>query len=154
MSLSRRDFLRASALSAAATTLGIGSIFSNTAFAGAKLDEADFMQDSKGVQWHKSVCRLCGVGCGVMLGVKDDKPFGIRGDKENTINSGLLCVKGFYLNKMITAKNRLLYPMIRKNGKLTRATWDEALDLVASRFSEIRDKYRPRRFSILRLRSS
>ncbi|MDZ7764374.1 MAG: molybdopterin-dependent oxidoreductase [Melioribacteraceae bacterium] len=107
------------------------------------MDEADFMQDSKGVQWHKSVCRLCGVGCGVMLGVKDDKPFGIRGDKENTINSGLLCVKGFYLNKMITAKNRLLYPMIRKNGKLTRATWDEALDLVASRFSEIKDKFGP-----------
>jgi nitrate reductase NapA len=101
------------------------------------------MQDSKGVKWHKSVCRFCGVGCGVMLGVKDGKPVGIRGDKENTVNSGLLCVKAFYLHQMITAKNRLLYPMIRKNGKLTRATWDEALDLVASKFSEIRDKYGP-----------
>lgn len=143
MSLSRREFLRASALSAAATTLGIGSIFSNTAFAGIKIDENQFMEDSKGIKWHKSVCRFCGVGCGVMLGTKDGKPIGIRGDKENTINSGLLCVKGFYLNKMITAKNRLLYPMVRKNGKLTRATWDEALDLVASKFTEIKEKYGP-----------
>lgn len=143
MSLSRRDFLRASALTAAATTLGIGSIFNNKAFAGVKLNEADFMQDSKGVVWHKSVCRFCGVGCGVMLGTKDGKPFGIRGDKENTVNNGLLCVKGFYLHQIITAKNRLLYPMIRKNGKLTRASWDEALDLVASKFTEIKDKYGP-----------
>lgn len=143
MSLSRRDFLRASALTAAATTLGIGSIFSNEAFAKAKIDKADFMQDNKGVQWHKSVCRFCGVGCGVMLGVKDGKPVGIRGDKENTVNGGLLCVKAFYLHRMITAKNRLLYPMIRKNGKLERASWDEALDLVAKKFTEIKDKYGP-----------
>ena len=143
MSLSRRDFLRASALSAAATTLGIGSIFSNTAFAGAKINKDEFMQDSKGVMWHKSVCRLCGVGCGVMLGTKDGKPVGIRGDKENTVNNGLLCVKGFYLNKMITAKNRLQYPLVRQNGKLVRATWDEALDLVASKFTEIKEKHGP-----------
>lgn len=138
MSLSRRDFLRASALTAAATTLGIGSIFGNDVFAKAKIDKADFMQDNKGVQWHKSVCRFCGVGCGVMLGVKDGKPVGIRGDKENTVNGGLLCVKAFYLHRMITAKTRLLYPMIRKNGKLERASWDEALDLVAKKFTEIK----------------
>lgn len=143
MSLSRRDFLRASALTAAATTLGVGSVFNSKVFAATGIDKDQFVQDSQGVMWHKSVCRLCGVGCGVMLGVKDGKPFGIRGDKENTINSGLLCVKGFYLNKMITAKNRLLYPMIRKNGKLIRATWDEALDLVASKFTEIKEKHGP-----------
>ncbi|WKZ69738.1 MAG: nitrate reductase [Melioribacteraceae bacterium] len=143
MSLSRRDFLRASALTAAATTLGVGSVFNSKVFAATGIDKDQFVQDSKGVMWHKSVCRLCGVGCGVMLGVKDGQPFGIRGDKENTVNSGLLCVKGFYLNKMITAKNRLLYPMIRKNGKLTRATWDEALDLVASKFTEIKEKHGP-----------
>src|SRR3989337_1297498 len=119
MSISRRNFLKASALTAAAAAV----------------------QES--VVWYKSVCRFCGVGCGVMLGVKDGKPFGIKGDKECPVNKGLLCVKGFYLHRMITAKNRLLHPLVRKNGKLEKASWDEAMDLVASRFKEILEKDGP-----------
>ncbi|PJA95688.1 MAG: nitrate reductase catalytic subunit [Ignavibacteriales bacterium CG_4_9_14_3_um_filter_34_10] len=134
MSISRRDFLKASALTTAATIIGVESLVDNKIFAAAL---------QEGIVWHKSVCRFCGVGCGVMLGVKDGKPLGIKGDKENTINAGLLCVKGFYLHKVITAKNRLLYPLIRKNGKLERASWDEALNLVAGKFKEILEKNGP-----------
>jgi len=134
MSISRRDFLKASALTTAATIIGVESLVDNKIFAAAL---------QEGIVWHKSVCRFCGVGCGVMLGVKDGKPLGIKGDKENTINAGLLCVKGFYLHKVITAKNRLLYPLIRKNGKLERASWDEALNLVAGKFKKILEKNGP-----------
>ncbi|MCL5029277.1 MAG: twin-arginine translocation signal domain-containing protein, partial [Bacteroidetes bacterium] len=130
MSINRRDFLKRSALAAAAAAIGVDSILGNTIKTLDKTGEAGATQTKGSVAWHKSVCRLCGTGCGVMLGVKDGKPFGIKGDSENTINKGLLCVKGFYLHKIITAKNRLLYPMIRKNGKLERASWEEALNLV------------------------
>jgi len=134
MSISRRNFLKASAITAAAAIIGVEPLHKSSVLAAVV---------QEGVTWHKTVCRLCGVGCGVMLGVKDGKPFGIKGDKENTINKGILCVKGFYLNKMITAKNRLLHPLIRKNGKLVRASWDEAMDLVASKFKEVIEKYGP-----------
>ncbi len=134
MSISRREFLKASALTAAAAAIGVEPLLNSKTLAAAA---------QEGVIWHKSVCRLCGAGCGVMLGVKDGKPFGVRGDKENTINAGILCVKAFYLHKMITAKNRLLYPMVRKDGKLVRASWDEAMNLVASRFKEILEKHGP-----------
>lgn len=143
MSLNRREFLRRSALAAAAAAIGVDGIFGKTIAAAANSDELATLQAQGGITWHKSVCRLCGVGCGVMLGAKDGKPYGIKGDKDNTINSGLLCVKGFYLHKMITAKNRLLYPMVRKNGKLERASWDEALNLVALKFKEIKEKHGP-----------
>jgi len=134
MSLSRRDFLKASALTAAATAIGVQPLFGSKLFAAP-------LQD--GVTWHKTVCRFCGVGCGVMLGVKGGKPFGIKGDKENTINKGLLCVKGFYLNRMITGKNRLLSPMVRKEGKLVKVTWDEAMNTVANKFKDIIAKNGP-----------
>lgn len=130
MPMTRRDFLKASAASAAAASIGM-----------------DWLHDSAyaapAMTWHKSVCRFCGTGCGVMLGVENGKAVAVKGDKENTINHGLLCVKGFYLHKVINAKGRLLHPMIRKNGELVRATWEEAMTLVASKFQETIAQYGP-----------
>lgn len=131
MSIQRRDFLKRSAAGAAAAVLGVNLLSSQQAFAQA------------GLEWEKSVCRFCGVGCGVMIGREDGKIVAIKGDKENTINRGLLCVKGFYLHKVVHSKGRLLHPLIRRNGRLERATWDEAMDLVASRFQEAIERKGP-----------
>jgi nitrate reductase NapA len=131
MGMTRREFIKATAASAAAASIGVDLFFGKSV-----LGEA-------GVTWYKSVCRFCGTGCGVMLGVRDGKAVAVKGDKENTINRGLLCVKGFYLHKVVNAKNRLLYPLVRKNGKLERATWDEAMSLVAEKFKETIEKYGP-----------
>jgi len=129
MSLDRREFLKMMAASAAAASIG------------AELAPASLLADE--IQWYKSVCRFCGTGCGVMIGKKGDRVVAVKGDKLNPINKGHLCVKGFYLHKVIYAKTRLLYPMIRRNGKFQRVSWDEALDYVASKFNEIRKKYGP-----------
>ncbi|MEX1276061.1 MAG: nitrate reductase [Bacteroidota bacterium] len=134
MSINRRDFLRSSAISAAAASIGIESLLSPRAF-GKTFAPATI--------WHKSVCRYCGVGCGVMVGVENGKPTAVKGDSENTVNHGLLCVKAFYLHKIITAKNRLLFPLIRKDGKLQRGSWDEAMNLVASKFKEAIETHGP-----------
>ncbi len=130
MPMTRRDFLKASAASAAAASIGMDWLLDNAHAAPA-------------MAWHKSVCRFCGTGCGVMLGVENGKAVAVKGDKENTINHGLLCVKGFYLHKVINAKGRLLHPMIRKNGELVRATWEEAMALVASKFQETIAQFGP-----------
>lgn len=102
MSVSRREFLKLSAASAAASTIGVELLAAKTAEA------------SPALQWTKSVCRFCGVGCGVMIGTTNGKVTAIKGDKLSPINKGLLCVKGFYLHKVVNANNRLLKPLVRK----------------------------------------
>lgn len=132
MSTTRREFIKATAVSAAAASIGIDFLLSSS----------EALAQS-GISWHKSVCRFCGTGCGVMLGVRGGKAVAVKGDKENTINHGLLCVKGFYLHKVITAKNRLLNPLVKKNGKLQKASWDEAMNLITQKFKETVEKYGP-----------
>jgi nitrate reductase NapA len=132
MSLNRREFLKSTAAAAAAASIGI------TLVPGM---EKKLFADS--TTWHKSVCRYCGVGCGIMIGKNNGKVSAIKGDKENTINQGHLCVKAFFLNKPIYAKTRLLHPMIKKNGKMTKVSWDEALEVVASKFNDIRETHGP-----------
>ncbi|MBP2018740.1 nitrate reductase NapA [Symbiobacterium terraclitae] len=135
MELSRRAFVKASALAAALAAAGCGT----PAPVAPKQDPA-----LEGATWHKTVCRYCGVGCGVMVGTRDGKVVGVKGDTENPVNKGLLCVKGYYLHRIMqTEEGRILRPLIRKDGKLVEASWDEALDLVASKFREAIDQYGP-----------
>jgi formate dehydrogenase major subunit len=83
----------------------------------------------------KTVCPYCGVGCGIYLGVRGDTIVSARGDAENAINRGNLCVKGRFGHDFIHHPDRLKTPLIKKNGKFVEATWDEALDLVAEKLS-------------------
>ena len=122
----RREFIKVTAAASAAAGIGV------TLFPGMT-----FADQQGGTNWHKSVCRYCGVGCGVMIGEKGGKIVKVKGDAQNTINKGHLCVKAFYLPKAVNAKTRLHHPMIRKNGKLVKASWDEAMDLVATKFNKI-----------------
>jgi nitrate reductase NapA len=89
-----------------------------------------------GLDWHKSVCRFCGTGCGVMVGMKDGRIVDIRGD-ELAHNRGMTCVKGSMLRVLNSLPGRLTHPRIRhEDGKLVDATWDEAMGLVARKFQE------------------
>ncbi|MCH8839152.1 MAG: nitrate reductase [Planctomycetes bacterium] len=84
--------------------------------------------------WRKSVCRFCGVGCGLQVGLKNGKITDVRGDEE-AHNKGVLCIKGSMLVALPGLKGRLLKPKIRKGTELVDATWEEAMSLVASKFS-------------------
>ena len=80
----------------------------------------------------KTTCPYCGVGCGVIATVADDGVVSVKGDPDHPANFGRLCSKGSALAETIDLDGRLLYPEIA--GR--RAAWGEALDLVASRFSD------------------
>lgn len=80
----------------------------------------------------RTTCPYCGVGCGVIATEKPDGSVRITGDPDHPANFGRLCSKGTALAETIGLEERLLHPQI--NGR--RAGWDEALDLVAARFSE------------------
>lgn len=83
--------------------------------------------------WYKSVCRYCGTGCGVRIGLRDGQVSDVRGD-EDAHNKGILCVKGSTLPHLMRAEGRLLRPRIRKQDRFVDASWDEAMSLVAERF--------------------
>jgi len=83
----------------------------------------------------KTICPYCGVGCGIYLGVRGNKVVSVRGDVNNPVNKGLLCVKGRFGYEFINHPERLTTPLIKRNGVFVEATWEEALDLVAAKFS-------------------
>ena len=80
----------------------------------------------------KTTCPYCGVGCGVVATVDEAGAVSVKGDPEHPSNFGRLCSKGSALAETIDLDGRLLHPEIE--GK--QSGWDEALDLVARRFSE------------------
>ncbi|MBI5484002.1 MAG: molybdopterin-dependent oxidoreductase [Deltaproteobacteria bacterium] len=82
---------------------------------------------------HKSVCGYCGTGCNLTLGVKDNKVLTTLYDENQGFHKGQLCVRGRFGYQFINSEKRLTTPLIRKNGALTEATWDEALEVVAGR---------------------
>ncbi len=91
-----------------------------------------------------TVCTHCGDGCKTTLGVRrsDTGMEIVRGDNRDKsgTNGDFLCIKGRYAFDFANHEERLTQPLIRKNGKLTPSTWEEAFELVGKKFAEIRDK--------------
>jgi assimilatory nitrate reductase catalytic subunit len=88
-------------------------------------------------------CAFCGVQCGMFLRVSDGQVVGVE-PRDFPHNRGSLCPKGVVAYQQAGHPDRLLYPMIRRGGKsgqLERATWDEALDYVVSRWQRIQAEY-------------
>ena len=89
----------------------------------------------------KTTCVYCGVGCGLVLGVRSGRIANIRGDSDHRVNRGSLCVKGRFGLDFVSAADRLTTPLIKRNGTFEAASWDEALDTVAAKFSAIKTKH-------------
>lgn len=97
----------------------------------------------------RTTCSYCGVGCQLYLHVKDNKVVKVTGVEDVPPNFGSLCVKGRFGYHFVNSPERLTAPLIRKDGELKQASWDEALDLVANRFKEIRDTTGPDSLGVL-----
>lgn len=91
----------------------------------------------------KTICPYCGVGCAIFLGVRGSRIVSVRGDSTSPVNRGQLCVKGRFGFHFVNHPNRLTSPLIRRDGQLRPASWEEALDLVASKFSDIKTTHGP-----------
>jgi anaerobic selenocysteine-containing dehydrogenase len=93
----------------------------------------------------KSVCMLCFQVCGIDAYIKNGKLIKVEGMKEHVATRGVLCPRGYHLIDYIYSSDRLKYPLVRakKNGKLKRVSWDEALARIAHKLQDIKDKYGP-----------
>jgi NADH-quinone oxidoreductase subunit G len=91
-----------------------------------------------------TTCTHCGDGCKTTLGVRrsDTGMEIVRGDNRDKsgINGDFLCIKGRYAFDFANHEDRLTQPLIRKNGRLTPSSWEEAFQLVGKKFAAVRDK--------------
>ena len=93
----------------------------------------------------RTTCAYCGVGCQMDLNLKDDQIVKITTPREDAPppNYGSLCIKGRFGFDFIDHPDRLKTPLIRKDGELKEASWDEALGYIADRLAAIKQKNGP-----------
>ena len=86
-----------------------------------------------------SICPHCADGCNINLWAKDDKIYRITSRRNDHVDEGFLCDKGRFGFEFVNHQDRLKQPLIKKNGKLSPSDWDEAIELVASRFKTMKE---------------
>ncbi len=103
--------------------------------------------EGAGREWEletvPTICPYCGCGCTILMNIRDNRVVQVTSHPDLGINKGPLCVKGRFGIDFVSHEERLTTPLIRRDGKLTPATWDQALDMVASRLGKIKDKFGP-----------
>ena len=133
MNLSRRQFIKANAVVAAASVAGVAApVAATNLITSSELTK---------IKWDKAPCRFCGTGCSVNIGTLDGKVVATHGDINSPVNKGLSCVKGYFLSKIMYGKDRLTQPLLRmkngqfdKNGEFTPITWDQAFDIMEEKY--------------------
>ncbi len=96
-------------------------------------------------RWIKSYCPYCGVGCGLLAGIRDGAVAKIKGDPAHPSSRGDLCLKAVYLPEILRTADRLLHPQIRscQDGPFKRASWDQTMAYLVKRFRDIIDEHGP-----------
>jgi len=100
-------------------------------------------------RWVATTCGYCSVGCGIELGVRGARAVASRPDASHPVNRGKLCPKGLAEHYILDAENRARHPLLRRNGKLTRVAWEQALSTMARRFTQLREQYGPESLAVI-----
>ncbi len=136
MAMRRREFIRRTAAASAAAVAGIPL--------PGWSQQVGRDNNAGKVKWSKAPCRFCGTGCGVTVGVQDNRVVATRGDVDAEVNKGLNCVKGYFLSKIMYGDDRLTTPLLRmkngqyaKDGEFQSVSWDKAFDVMADQFKRV-----------------
>lgn len=104
----------------------------------ARIDERTTDQPDR---WVQSCCLLCSNGCGLEIGVKGNTIVGVRDRADDHVNRGRLGPKGLHGWVANNSADRLTQPLVRRDGELQPASWDEAMGLVAERSKQTISQY-------------
>ncbi len=134
MSVSRRDFLKITGTTAVAGAVGVLS--------PSEAEARERENRIKGAKTTTTICPYCAVGCGMIVYSRKGKVINVEGDPEHPINRGALCSKGAALFQIANNPKRVKKPMYRAPGSAAwkEVEWDWALDRIALRIKESRDK--------------
>ena len=91
------------------------------------------------VEHHQTICVGCSLGCGIDVLTRDNRVVRIEGNWGAPVNQGVICDVGRF-HPMGEDRERLLTPLVRKNGSLKAATWEEALSAAAEQLSKQKGK--------------
>ena len=101
----------------------------------------------QGREWElqkiPTICPYCGVGCTLILNVKNNKVIKVTSDKDLGVNRGWTCVKGRFGFDYIHSPDRLTNPLIKEGDQFRTASWDESLDAVARRLKKVKEVHGP-----------
>ena len=89
----------------------------------------------------RTICSYCGVGCNLEVAVKNDQILSIRAADDAEVNQGHTCLKGRYAWRFYNHPDRLTTPMIRIDGELQPASWEETYRYLADRLTTIKDQH-------------
>ena len=95
------------------------------------------------IRFVPTICPYCGVGCGLLLVVKDGRVVDTQPMAGHPVSEGKLCIKGWNAHQFIHHPERLTRPLIRENGGFRESSWEEAIGLVAKRLEETKGKSGP-----------
>lgn len=134
--IGRRAFLKMGALaSIGATSLGAAE---ERVKSGSKEQLKEAYPGSKKV---RTICTHCSVGCGIVAEVKDGIWVRQEVAAEHPVSLGGHCCKGADLIDKVRGSNRLRYPTVKRGGKWSRVTWNEALDDISNQIKKLQQKY-------------
>ncbi|MCX4809942.1 molybdopterin oxidoreductase family protein [Streptomyces sp. NBC_01239] len=89
------------------------------------------------------ICPLCEATCGLTLTIEGTRVTGARGDRDDVFSRGFICPKGASFGAVDGDPDRLRTPLVRRDGELREATWDEAFDAVAAGLRPVVERYGP-----------
>ncbi len=107
------------------------------------------MGENMNFDYVPTICPYCGCGCGLNLVVQDGKLAGVEPWKRHPVNEGKLCPKGYASHEFVHSDDRLTRPLIKKDGAFVESTWEEALDLIASKFKATQETHGPNSVAFL-----
>jgi predicted molibdopterin-dependent oxidoreductase YjgC len=96
-----------------------------------------------------SICSYCGTGCGVLFLVVDGKLVETMPMKTHPVNEGRLCIKGWNLHEYVNSFIRLKSPLIKRDGRFQKCSWDEAVAYTADRLRRIVQEHGPDSVGVL-----
>lgn len=132
----RRTFLKEAAAVSAATAA------SAMAPGGVLPAQAILPRRSRAPEaWKKTPCRLCGVGCGLLVRLENGRAAAVKGDRDAPVNQGSACAKGYYSVQALYGKDRITRALVRRGGALVEVPLTEALDLVARRLRDTAQRH-------------
>ncbi|MEO5365245.1 MAG: nitrate reductase catalytic subunit NapA [Magnetococcus sp. WYHC-3] len=132
MKLTRRDYIKANAVAAAAAAAGLSASLPR---------EVAAAPTAQAIRWDKAACRFCGTGCSILVGTQNGRIVATQGDPDAPVNRGLNCIKGYFLSKIPYGADRLTTPLLRmregkydKDGEFSPVSWDEAFTIMAEKW--------------------
>lgn len=113
------------------------------------LEDQSVFKLGQPVDWTRTTCPYCGVGCEMNVGTRDGRIVQVKPVLDAPVSRGHLCVKGRYAYDYVRAKDRVTAPMIRESGGWRSVTWEEAIQHVAARFRSLLEASGPARVGML-----